>query len=64
MRKISQIMFTSKILACLCEIKQSAKIKTTFVDIVYNIVVVKESIKIFFRKQMWQTNCKVKKQFN
>ena len=42
MRKISQIMFTSKILACLCEIKQSAKIKTTFVDIVYNIVVVKE----------------------
>ena len=66
-RKISQIMFTSKILAYLCEIKQSAKIKTTFVDIVYNIVVVKEiwqSIKFFFRKQMWQTNCKVKKQFN
>ena len=48
--KISHFMSTSKILTDLCAIKQSIKIKNTFVDISYNVLVVKEfwqSIKKF-----------------
>ena len=40
--KISHIMSTSKTLTDLCAIKQSVKIKNTFVDIVDNILVVIE----------------------
>ena len=35
-------MSTSKILTDLCAIKQSIKMKNTFVDISYNVLVVKE----------------------
>ena len=35
-------MSTSKILTDLCAIKQSVKIKNTFVDTGYNLLVVKE----------------------
>ena len=40
--KISPIMSILKILTDLCAIKQSVKLKNTFSDIVYNVLVVKE----------------------
>ena len=48
--KIIHIMSTSKTLADLCAVKQSAEIKNAFVDIVCNVLVVKrfwQSIKKF-----------------
>ena len=39
--KTSHIMSTSKILTDLSVIKQSIKIKNTFLDIVYNVLLVK-----------------------
>ena len=53
--KISHIMSISKTLTYLFAIKQSVKIKNTFVDIVYNVLVAKrfwQSIKKFVWKQM------------
>ena len=40
--KISDLMSTSKILTDLCAIKQSVKLKNTFVDVVYSVLVVKK----------------------
>ena len=39
--KINFIMCISKILTDLCEIKQKIKIKIFFVNVVYNVLVVK-----------------------
>ena len=36
------IMSTSKILIDFCDIKQKVKIKNTFADIVYNVLVIKK----------------------
>ena len=44
--KISRIMHISKILIGLCAIRQKIRIKTTFADIVYSILIVKKSCKI------------------
>ena len=44
--KISRIMHISKILIGLCAIRQKIRIKTTFADIVYSILIVKKSSKI------------------
>ena len=43
--KISRIMSISKILIDLCAIRPKIKIKNTFADIVYNVLVVKMSWK-------------------
>ena len=40
--KISHIMSISKILTDLCKIRHNVKIKNTFENIVYNVLVVKE----------------------
>ena len=40
--KISDLMSTSMILTDLCAIKQSVKLKNTFVDVVYSVLVVKK----------------------
>ena len=42
MMKINYTMSVSKILTNLCSIRQSIKIKNTFVDIVYSVLAVKE----------------------
>ena len=42
MMKISHTMPISKILTNLCSIRQNIKIRNTFEDIVYNVLVVKE----------------------
>ena len=39
--KISHIMFISNILTDLCAIRQKIRIKNSFTDIVYNVLVVK-----------------------
>ena len=39
--KISSIMSISKVLTDLCVIRQKIKIKNTFADVVYNVLVVK-----------------------
>ena len=39
---ISYIMFILKILTDLCVIRHKMKVKNTFADIVYNVLVVKE----------------------
>ena len=39
---ISYIMFILKILTDLCVIRHKTKVKNTFADIVYNVLVVKE----------------------
>ena len=39
--KISSIMSISKVLTNLCVIRQKIKIKNTFADVVYNVLVVK-----------------------
>ena len=43
--KISHTMSISKILTHLCAIRQSARAKNTFADIVYSVLVVKKSCK-------------------
>ena len=40
--KINHIMSILKTLTDLCAIRQSVKIKTTFADPIYNVLVVKE----------------------
>ena len=39
--KISSIISISKVLTNLCVIRQKIKIKNTFADVVYNVLVVK-----------------------
>ena len=55
--KISRIMHISKILIGLCAIRQKIRIKTTFADIVYSILIVKKSCKIM-KKMFLKINSK------
>ena len=55
--KISRIMYISKILIGLCAIRQKIRIKTTFADIVYSILIVKKSSKIM-KKMFLKINSK------
>ena len=55
--KISRIMHISKILIGLCAIRQKIRIKTTFADIVYSILIVKKSSKIM-KKMFLKINSK------
>ena len=55
--KISRIIHISKILIGLCAIRQKIRIKTTFADIVYSILIVKKSSKIM-KKMFLKINSK------
>ena len=51
--KISRIMSISKILTDSCAIRQKIRIKNTFADIGYNVLVVKKSYKNI-KKFVWK----------
>ena len=58
--KISRIMSISKILTDSCAIRQKIRIKNTFADIGYNVLVVRKSYKNIKKLK----TCKIKKWFN
>ena len=64
--KKNHTMSTPKTLTNLYSIIENIKIKNTFSDIIYNVLVVKkfrQNIKNLSENK-WQTGCKIKKWFN